>query len=100
MIDFVKRAVVAVTMGFVVATAASACDAPVYKKVVCYENVTTVETVQVPYQKPVTRYDDCGRCYTAYVTCYKTVEVSVTRKVPVVKWVKVCDRPSPAPRTT
>jgi hypothetical protein len=73
------------------AAAASACDCPAYRKVVCYQTVVCTEVRQVPYLRPVVCYDDCGRPYTAYRECVKEVVVTVTRKVPVVKYVPACD---------
>lgn len=71
---------------------ATACDCtPAYKKVIVYRTVTCTETKVVPYQKAVVRYDHCGCPYTVYETCYRTVEVTVTKQVPVVKYVPVCD---------
>lgn len=48
-----------------------------YKLVKCYE------TRQVPYAKTITKYDHCGRPYCCEVTCFKTVVVCVTKRVPV-----------------
>lgn len=79
-------AAVAVAAGLGGAAAASDCPAG-YVRVVTYRTVTCVEEVEVPYQRAVTRYDHCGKPYTAYVTAYRTVEVTVTKRVPVVRYV-------------
>lgn len=70
--------------------AASAGD-PGYKKVVYFETVTRTEVRELPYLKKVVRYDECGKPYAAYKACVREVEVEVTRRVPVVKYVKACD---------
>jgi len=71
---------------------AAACDpCYTYQRVTTYQCVTTYETRRVAYQEPITRYDACGRPYTATRTCYRTVQVAVTKKVPVTRLVRVCD---------
>ena len=62
-----------------------------YKTVTCYERVTCYETRQEAYTKCVTLYDHCGRPYEATRTCYRDVQVPVTKVVPVYKRVKVYD---------
>jgi hypothetical protein len=63
---------------------------PVYKKVVTYKTVEEQVVTKVPYQKKVVKYDECGKPYCVYVTCYKEVVETVCKQVPVVTWVKVC----------
>jgi hypothetical protein len=58
---------------------------PCWKTIVVYENVTTYETRQVPYVRDVVHYDECGRPYTVQQTCYRNVQVPVTRSVAVTK---------------
>jgi len=84
---FVKGLMAVVVVAWLGGVAA-ASDCPAgYVRVVTYRTVTCVEQVEVPYQRAVTRYDHCGKPYTATVTAYRTVEVTVTRQVPVVRYV-------------
>ena len=62
-----------------------------YKKVVTYKVVEEQVVTKVPYQKKVVKYDECGKGYCVYETCYKEVVETVCKKVPVVTWVKVCE---------
>lgn len=55
----------------------------------CDETVIEYVTRQVAYEKPVTRYDHCGRPYVDCATCYREVQVPVRKTVPLVKWQKV-----------
>ena len=80
----------AVVAGCGAAGTASACE-PVYQKVVCFQTVICYETKKVPYLRALTAYDHCGKPYPTYEVCYKEVKVAVTRKVPVVKYVLVCE---------
>ena len=85
------RVIAAVVVGLGLAGTAVAGDVcpPAYKKVICYETVTYTKVVRVPCQKTVTKYDSRGCPYTATVTCFKEVEVTCTKQVPVEKYVKV-----------
>jgi hypothetical protein len=84
--------VLTLVAGLASPAAAVACDpCCYYKTVVCYETVCSYETRQVPYTRCVTRLDECGRPYTVTVTCYKDVQIPVTKVVSVAKRVKVCD---------
>jgi hypothetical protein len=51
-----------------------------------YETVTAYVPRTVAYTRLVTLYDECGRPYQAARTCYRTVQVSVQKRV------LVCDR--------
>ena len=91
MFSITKRLAAVVIAAGLSGMAASASDYPGYRKVVTYQTVTTFVLKEVPHEKVVTKYDHCGKPYTVVVTCYKTVEVPVTKTVPVVKYVKICD---------
>jgi hypothetical protein len=73
------------------AQASSYDCAPVYKKVVCYQTVTTYETRCEPYKVCVVRYDHCGNAYSVTETRYREVKVPVQKQVAVVKYVKAYD---------
>lgn len=45
--------------------------------------VTVTEFVRRPVQVTVVRYDHCGRPRRVTVTEYRTVEVTVTKRIPV-----------------
>jgi hypothetical protein len=70
------------------APAARADECYTWEKVATYEYVTTYVCKQVPYTKTVCLYDHCGKPYHVEKTFYKTVKVPVTKKAPVVKYVK------------
>ena len=87
MSGFIKLvAAVAVVLGLGGAVGAADCPAG-YVRVVTYRTVTCVEEVEVPYQRAVTRYDHRGKAYTAYVPAYRTVQVTVAKKIPLVRCV-------------
>jgi hypothetical protein len=66
------------------ASASDYCPPKTYcQPKVCYQTVTVCETRVVPYTVCETRYDECGHCYQVTVTRYRTVQVQVTRQVPV-----------------
>jgi hypothetical protein len=91
MLTLVKNLAVVVA-GLAASGAATAGEyGPQYKKVTVYQTVTYTKTVEVPYQKAVTKYDHCGKPYNVTVTCYRNVEITATKQVPVTKYVKVCD---------
>lgn len=71
-------AIVGLAVAGLGSTSASACEVH-YQKVVTY--VTKVEKCV----ETVIKYDECHRPYEVTVVTYKTV------KVPVVRYVKVCD---------
>ncbi len=60
-------------------TAAAATPPAGYRAVRTTEIRIVYETRRVSYTKEETRYDHCDRPYTVQVTCYRTVEVTVTR---------------------
>lgn len=62
-----------------------------FKKVVDYKTVTEYKTERQAYTKCVTEYDHCNKPVKVTKTCYRTVQVPVTKCVTVVNWVKVCD---------
>jgi hypothetical protein len=52
-----------------------------FKYVTVCKNVTSYEPHLEPYTKLVTVYDACGCAHTVARTCYREVEVPVTKKV-------------------
>ena len=46
-----------------------------------YETIVVTKCVEVPYIKPVTLYDHCGRPYVVERTAFRTVKVAVPRRV-------------------
>ena len=56
------------------------CEPPV--RVCHYRWVECEEFRRVPYTHCVTRHDECGRCYEATETCFRTVKVIVRKRVP------------------
>lgn len=59
-----------------------------WEKVTTYECVTTYVCKQVPYCRQVCKYDHCGNPYYVNETYYKSIEVPVVKRVPIVSWVK------------
>ena len=72
-----------IILAAVVALFAGSASASDYAAPVTYKTVTVYVTKLVPFTVHVTKYDSYGHAYTATVTKYKTVEVPVTKRVPV-----------------
>lgn len=48
-----------------------------------YKTVTAYQSVKKPYVRYVTKYDHCGKAYSAKVVVWKIVRVPVTSRVKV-----------------